>query len=104
MRRQQPSGAEYRGQIVGLDAPAGGDGDRVLDRVLELAHVAGVVVALEQLHRCGTEFESRALPFRRGAVEEVRRQESDVLTPFAKRRQLDLNHVQPVVEIAAKSS
>ena len=75
----------------------------MLDRVLQLAHVARPVVALEQGLDLGREAHGRTAVLPRRAVEEVGGQQPDVLAPLAQRRQLDLHHVEPVVEVLAEA-
>ena len=43
---------DFLGQVVEVDELAAGDGDRALDDVLELAHVAGILIRDER-RRCG---------------------------------------------------
>ena len=92
-------GAQQR-DLGGLDHGPVRQHDRPLDGVLQLAHVAGPVVALQ---RAPARRPRRPPPRRpvRGAVlaQEVLDQERDVLAPVAQGRDLDGDDAQAVVEV-----
>ena len=90
-------GGRFSGSITG---PGGGD-HRLLDDVLELAHVPRPVVGEQP--RQG---QPRDRPARQPALgqllEEVLHEQRDVLEPVAERGQLDREDVEPVVQVLAE--
>jgi hypothetical protein len=85
-------------QVSGGDVVRAGEDERALDRVLQLAHVAGERVALERAQRRGRELVGR----RAVAPEHVLDQPRHVARPLAQRRQHDREHVQAEEEILAE--
>ena len=71
-------------QVVGQDRLPLADGDRVLERVLELAHVAGPRVLEEQAQHVGREAQRAALA-RAHPREQEGGERLDVLAPLAQR-------------------
>ena len=100
--RQEPWRAHRSRQVDGGEHRTLAHRHGVLDRVLQLAHVAGPVVAAEQRFRLGREPQRLAARSPRCAVQEERGQESHVACPLAQRRHLDLDDVQPIVEVVAE--
>jgi hypothetical protein len=100
---QQARRADGGRQVRRLHHRALGHRRGVLHRVLQLAHVPRPVVALEQGLDLGCEAQGRATVLPGRAVEEVGRQQPDVLPALAQGRQLDLDHVEPVVEVVAEA-
>ena len=104
-RRGRARGArlQLRGQVLRLQRLPLADGGRELQRVLELAHVPGPVVGEERAQRLGREAQRAA-----GARARTREEEDgdglDVLSPLAQRRQLDGEHLQPIVEVLAEGA
>ena len=92
--------ARCSGQVRGRDHVAAGQHHRAVDEVLELAHVAGVVVLQEEVHRLAGDAAGLALVGE--APQEVVDQERDVLAPLAQRRQRDRDDVQAEEEILAE--
>ncbi len=95
-RRQQ-----FRRQVLHLEhAVARGDAGP-FDGVLQLADVARPAVVEQHLHRS-----RRNLPGDvagpRAFVDEMGRQKRNILRPFAQRRQVDLHHVEAVIEVLAE--
>ena len=95
-------GYDLARQVFGQDRLPLADGDRVLERVLELAHVAGPRVLEEQAQHVGREAQRAAL-----ARAHPRQQEGgeglDVLAPLAQRRDLDRHDAQAVEEVLAEA-
>jgi len=90
--------AEGGRQVGRLDEGTGREEDGALDGVLQLAHVAGVVVGEQQLLGRGGETPALAV-LRVEAVEERVGEEEDVAAPVAQGRHRDLDDVQAVEEI-----
>ena len=88
----------------GADARPVREHDGALDDVLELAHVARPVVLHQQVERLGRELEVRLVVLLAVFLEEVLREQRDVVLPLAQRRQVDVDDVQPVVEVLAEPS
>src|SRR5207244_2581023 len=76
---------------------------RLLDRVLELAHVPLPLVRAERAVRVGGQGLRLPLETRRGRGEGVLDQERQVLGPLAQRRERDRDDVQAVVEVLAEA-
>src|SRR3990172_814660 len=72
---------------------------RPLDRVLELAHVARPGVTREGLEGGGGEAHGPAVHGPSEALEEVRGEKGGVLRPLPQRRDVDVDDVEPPVEI-----
>src|SRR5690606_25472876 len=75
---------------------------RALAGVPPLTDAAGPAVPLEHVERLGREAAEVRAAARRVAVEEVHRQERDVLAAVAQRRELDVDGVEAVVEVLAE--
>src|SRR5216110_2476004 len=96
--------AAHRGRQVGeRDLGAGRQRHRLLDRMLELAHVPLPFVRAERSVGVGGEGPRLALETRRGRGEEVLDQERQVLDLLAQPRQHDRDDVQPVVQVLAEA-
>ena len=94
-----------RRQILHFDLrPSLAERDRALDDVLELADVARPVIRHQPPQPLLRHRRRAASELGRQLLQEVLHEERDVVATFAQRRQLDRNHVQPVVEILAKRS
>src|SRR6185436_18431791 len=76
---------------------------RVLDGVLELAHIARPIVLLEQL-QCVLRQSCRARSRARGSLERVRRQQRDVFSSLAQRRNSECYHAEPVKKVFSESA
>jgi hypothetical protein len=75
-----------------------------MDHVLELAHVAGPVVAREVLHRVGGHPGDPLARIGRILGEEVLHESRHVLEPLPERRQVDRKHHHPVVEVLSEGT
>ena len=84
------------------DLVALGEHERLLDRVLELAHVAGPVIGHDPAERGVADGADARVGLRAELGDEVRAQERDVLAALAQRRQLDRQHVEPEEQILAE--
>ena len=80
-----------------LDEVPLGQDRRALDDVAQLADVAGPRIVLEKVHRLLVDRAHRFAVARVELVEEVLHEQRNVLLAIAQRRQLDGEHVQPVV-------
>src|SRR5207249_10837423 len=91
------------GEVQVRDLDVFGERHRALDRVLQLTDVSGVVIAHEEELRPLAE-SLDPLPERaRILLPEIVRQEGNVFAALAERRELDVKHVEAVVEILAES-
>ncbi len=89
------------GEIVEPQVVELGERDRLLHAVLQLAHVAGPRVRDHRVdRRCGEA--EHALPVRLIAKQHVVRENQNVATARAERRELDVNDVDPVEQILAE--
>ena len=88
-----------RGQVAGAQTRLGDQGHHALNRVLDLARVAGPVIVHHGVERFRRQFVFAAV-----VREEVRHQERDVLPPFAQGRQPHHYYVEAVEEIAAEAA
>ena len=73
-----------------------------LDRVFQLADVPRPGVPQEGLHRVRGDLGDRRALLRAMLLEEMHRQERDVLGPLAQRGQVDPDHVEPVEQVGAE--
>src|SRR5258706_15449121 len=76
--------------------------DRLLDHVVELAHVARPLRLHQELERFRREGRLLAPVARREDRQEIRGEERDVLGALVERRQLQRHHVQSIVEVLAE--
>ena len=72
-------------------------------RFLQLAHVPRPRIVDEQLHRVGGDAveDARSCCWPR-VLDEAAHEQRDVVAPLAQRRQVDVQHVEPVVQIRAE--
>ena len=76
---------------------------RALDRVAELADVAGPAVLLEHGHaRPGVTPRHALAELAVVAIDVMLRQQQDVTAPLAQRRQLNRHHLQPIEQVFAE--
>src|SRR5581483_1430583 len=92
------------GERVRLDDVRRPEDHRALDRVSELADVAGPVVREERILGRLRERERRPARLLREEAEEAPGERQDVLPPLAQRRHRDLDDVQAIEEVLAESS
>ena len=98
-RRPPPSFVRAQAEVGRLDQRALRHQHRALDRVIELADVAGPAVLEQHLHRAALE-PGEALPVAlRVLAEEVLREQRQILAAIAQRRQPDLDRVQPEQQV-----
>src|SRR5262245_36898018 len=104
-RRAAGLGAgEHRArQRLQLDHRATRQRDRALDRILELADVARETVGEQPLERLGGDPLDLLAELARVPLEEVVDEQREVVLALAQRRQRDLDHVEPVVEVFAEA-
>ena len=100
-----PALAHVRRQIVVGDQLALAQRDAALEHVHQLAHVAGPVIGEQQVLRLGRQ----AHPARRRLLraelrEHVLGERHDVLGARAQRRQIEVDDVEPVVEVLAEAA
>src|SRR5438094_267283 len=92
-----------RAEHLGHGRPGGaGEDQHGLDDVLELAHVARPRVLEQRAQRRRPRHAERSAVAVVEAPDEVLDQEGHIVPPLAERRQLDGEHAEPVVEVAAK--
>ena len=92
--------AEVR-EVLGPDLGTGGDDQRPLQHVAQLADVAGPVVAREEpAGSARTPASGLPRAWRRQLVDQSRDQELQVAGPLAQRRQVEADHGEAVVEVA----
>src|ERR1017187_1690002 len=86
----------------GVESGAGGDDDGALDEVLQLADVAGPVVALERVHGGGGDGGDFAVHAAGILLHEVAHQQRDVFAALAQRRDRDGKDVEAVIKVGAE--
>src|SRR5262245_11505818 len=91
-------------KVFGCQLNPGAQDHSPFDVVLELAHVSGPVVLTKPAHGFGVNSSHLALVLLAIPLEEVEHQWLYVLTAIAKRRKVDRNDVESVVEVLAKST
>src|SRR6185369_8438627 len=94
--------ADRLGEIPRADDLARGEDHRVLDDVLELAHVAGPRIAAEDLERPGRERAQGLAQLLAVAQQEIPREERDVLDAVPQRRKTQRDAAEPVVEVGTE--
>ena len=104
IQRDRGGGGQRSGQVAGADRAPLAQQHGPLDHVLKLADVARPAVGLEGGNRVVGEALDRLARLVNHAVQEVPGQERDVGNPLAQRRQLDVDHVDPVEEVLAEST
>ena len=92
---------DLRRQVLGLDHGTGRGDDHLLDDVLELADVAGPVVAGQAREGLARERLGGHPPLLE-PLQDVVDQERDIIEPLAERGQLDRDHVEAIVQILAE--
>ena len=75
-----------------------------LQRVLELAHVAGPIIGHDDLEALARQRFRRLAALAGDVLEKRRHEDGNVFAPIAQRRKIDVDHVQPIVEIAAEAA
>src|SRR5262245_38386533 len=82
------------GEVRAGEVVVDGEGDRALDDVVELTHVARPVVVEEMLPDGRGEADDWLLRLGGEADEEMLREREDVVASSAQRRKCDLDHVE----------
>ena len=91
--------------VLGLDVRAAGEESTALDRVLERTHVARPRVGLDRGDGLiGEPAQIVAAGSLREHAAEVPCKEPEIAHALAERRELDVNHVQSVVEVLAEAA
>ena len=78
--------------------------DRALDRVAQLAHVARPGIGVEGLPRLGVEALELLAVLLGELAQEGHGEQGDVVAPLAQGRHVDVDDVEPVVEVLAEGS
>jgi hypothetical protein len=91
-----------RRQVVALDDVAFAHHHRALDRVFELSHVPRPRIDQQVLKRIVAEPLHISIVFFRILAQECVRQDRDIASSHAQRRHVELNDLEPVVEILAE--
>ena len=105
-RRPSARGVAARteeGEVLGGEDAGLAADERALDRVLQLAHVAGPVVVHQHAQRLVRDPGDGAAELVREPVEELLREERHVLAPLTQGRDPDVDHVQTVEEVLAEA-
>ena len=91
--------ADLLGQVLELDATSARERDGALHGVLELAHVARPLVAQELIGGARGEARDLALHPQRRVREQHPGERQDVVPALAQRRHVQLDDLEPVVEV-----
>src|SRR5438552_7225771 len=94
--------AKGLGKVEGADLPALRQRHGPLDRILQLPDVARVIVAHQVILRPLAEPPHASSQPPRDALADITREKRDILAPFPKRGELDLEDAEPVVEVLAE--
>ena len=89
-------------QIVAINLQPFTQIHHALDQILQLAHVAGPVPRLQTAHCLGGELRRDALQPGAERLNEGIHQAGNILLTLAQRRDLQRNHIQAIVEVAAE--
>src|ERR1051325_282659 len=93
-----------QGEIAQRELGSGVKHDRALDRVAELAHIAGPVVAAKPRHHLRRNFVEALFRVVGEAFEKKLSERRDVLRTVPQGRQNDRNNVQAIEEVLAKAT
>jgi hypothetical protein len=99
-----PKGAPRRRQVFRQDQPAARENGRACDDVLQLADVARPRLLAQPAHRLRGQRQLRPVVLAPEAADEVLGQQWHVFGPGPQRRQRDLDHVEPVVQVFAEAA
>src|SRR5204863_50206 len=86
-------------QVARLQGLVFAEDDRVLDRVLELTHVALPWLGLQQAHRVVRNLGHLAVAARGVFFQEMERQQRNIFAPLAQRGQRYRHDVQAVIKV-----
>ncbi|HEU4404828.1 MAG TPA: hypothetical protein VFS43_06010 [Polyangiaceae bacterium] len=95
---------DARAQVADVDQLAVGHDRRALGLVLQLADVARPPVPPQRLERPRAEAAHGLAQLARLGGEEGLREQRDVVAPLAQRRHVELDHVEPVVQVFAEAA
>ena len=98
-RRRRGRGAHLRGQVVAVDDAARAAAGQPLGDVPQFADVARPVVRFEGAHGVRPDLGHRHAVFGGELAQEVIEQRRDVVLALAQRRNRDVDHVQPVIQV-----
>jgi len=88
--------------VLRLDDAALAQRNRLEQGVLQLPHVARPVIAGQALQRLRRERRQRTADLPAGLVDEVQRQRLQSVQTIAQRRNVQRQHVEPVIQVLAK--
>ncbi|KAG9613773.1 hypothetical protein KCV01_g966, partial [Aureobasidium melanogenum] len=91
-------------QVAREDFPTGRDHREAPAEVFQLAHVAGILALLDQLHRATRETLRRQVEIGRRLGEEMFRKQGNIAAPLPQRRQRNTHHVQAVLQVGAEQA
>lgn len=95
--------ADFGGQIVHLHAVAIHEDAQALHEVFQFAHIARPAIGKQHSGRIFSEPQQRPVLLVTEALEKALRQDQDVHAALAKRRQMQRNNVQAIVQILTKT-
>jgi hypothetical protein len=96
--------AQVLRQVVHIDPISPAEDDGPLDDVPQFADISGPMGMLQDLHRLGGETRHRSVAGPAEKDHEPLGQRDEIFRPFPERGKLDLDHVEPVVEILPEPS
>src|SRR5438552_2307641 len=95
-------GGKLHRQVLGLDGLRAAENDQTLDQIPELPDVPGPLIAGHQTLRVRCEALDGLVEARVRVEDEVAGQREHVVPPFAERRDVDRDHVEPVEQVLAE--
>src|SRR5690242_9409134 len=98
----ESDGAHGDGKLGDFDGGAFGKNDGALDDVFEFTNIAGPVVIFQSLQDGSGEAARFFVKGFGGALEEVMREERNVVATFAERREVEFDDVEAIVKIFAE--
>ncbi len=95
---------DFGRKIGRFDVGAGCENDRAFDHVFKLADVAGPSVLFEDIDGFFFEMQEGFAVFLGVLVEEVLGEERDIVGAFAECGDVDLDHIEPIVQVFAETA
>ncbi len=95
---------DFGREIGGFDVGAGSEDDSAFDHIFELSDVAGPSVLFEDLDGFFFEVQEGLSVFLGVFVEKVLSKQRDIVGAFAQRGDMDLDHVESVVEVFTETA
>ncbi len=92
------------GQIIGVDVVALGEHDRAFDNVFQFPHVARPAIVSHAFESIGCESTQSSAGFGVESFQKVDGQFDDIFGAFPQGRNIDFNHAESKIQIAAKLS